>query len=1323
MSGQLTSALPQENEAQQIGRMATKCFHANIPVAWKAQSLDGDDDCGYDFQIQTVESGEVRDIFRAQLKGKTHPSLNAAKTHYSVALDVSTVNYYARATEPILLVMCDLSVAPKPKDCHLYYQWIHEDLERIRAKGIPEAQQEVTFHVPVANRLDDETNLSADIEQFRTLAKLGEQLDVTVRQSKPDLERQERVAYVQKIIPGLEQRSASLIDALTDEAESSWVDAPEGSLPWYFQEAKMALRGGNAPGAQEALDTAEKMLSEAKAIEVADYWHMVGRLRSFELKDAESLAAYDQACKLTGDAERHLIPWAESNLRLRFREDDESNFSEAIARITSDSPAAVAMRARLIAAEGRFDDALSEAEKSSGIERLTALALIFTMQAQWSEALAICEEGLAIHPQRESTKLLFYILKARAKFTIAIGHRATEIIGERMPLSGPAGANPKAVREAWVDISTAIMALRSAGWPGNVDLIADIWGASASMLGLQETTLPVMADAANARPTLQTLQAALESLAVQALNFKLALEANERLLPSIESKLRRVVLLHQARRHRDCIDLFQSLEGLDGIDVPFLGYAYGMAILSADRSIRRDLADTWLEAMAARKELAASLALLQYFRTLDHQLLAKDAALAELDIKYQELGYPVLIAQHLFHEFDVMQPDHAQRCVELSEVLKDDHLLSIDDYLRLAQALTTLRNWTGLLELANHALDQFENSDRLLALGALALDKLGRTAEAHQQLQELINKPDPDHVALNAYINIASVSGFSADAIRCVESILEKTTEKAKQLSCLRHLFSLIHLSDPNNRRLVEVAWKIGQLAEPTDEAQEGLYLMSMFAATLTSDMPLNDEWKAEFNHRLGEFVKRFPHSKILRRASLPDNASPGELFRILKEVAGIDEEKIRWRRKIQNQLQQGQIPIPFAWRPRQILDFIPDLPTLWEAAKRSRWSDLQLHLGMVTDEWQLVRLEQMRDQVPIMDLTALLVIHDLDLFDPLFAIFPRIAIGKATLLEIQQLLSPMSGSPYREKCLSLQEQLRRRFQQIEQPSAEEPTENSGKANRWSSEEIVEVIRVCRYMLYTDDVIFRIYANPPSTNPPSITTLDLLQAAEAAALLSTRQVAERIAKLCLWRVGLRIPNRYQYAILPAGLDRARSISDAVEMLRADELCNAMFSGIWELGKDFRLLQSHAGAIISELVGNSSNAINSITALAGFWLSKVRFHGKAPSPPIKLLAVLIVQAALTNELGKQASERLWNIFRTLTEVEHGDRMDDRKYRESIDVLANESATADIELRLSGNKTVLARLSCGLTDGTSDYEYYARSYSSALIRMTKGRKSNS
>jgi hypothetical protein len=164
--------LPMVSESQRIGRLANKAFVANDPNSWLHDSVDGDNDFGYDYQIQVESEGLIKDSFRLQLKGTTVPALNASGTEFSISLDVATVNYYARATEPVLLVICDLSVdIDHPKNCPLYYQWIQNDIQRIRRRGISERQESVTFHISVENRLLESTDLTSDLERFCNLAK------------------------------------------------------------------------------------------------------------------------------------------------------------------------------------------------------------------------------------------------------------------------------------------------------------------------------------------------------------------------------------------------------------------------------------------------------------------------------------------------------------------------------------------------------------------------------------------------------------------------------------------------------------------------------------------------------------------------------------------------------------------------------------------------------------------------------------------------------------------------------------------------------------------------------------------------------------------------------------------------------------------------------------------------------------------------------------------------------------------------------------------------------------------------------------------------
>ena len=93
-----------------------------------------------------------------------------------------------------------------------------------------------------------------------------------------------------------------------------------------------------------------------------------------------------------------------------------------------------------------------------------------------------------------------------------------------------------------------------------------------------------------------------------------------------------------------------------------------------------------------------------------------------------------------------------------------------------------------------------------------------------------------------------------------------------------------------------------------------------MWAATLPADIVLENAKKLEFQQRFEVFTKRFPESKFLKKAALPEDASPDELLRVIRQVIGVDDEQLRWRKKITKQLQRGEIPIPYAWRPRNVL-------------------------------------------------------------------------------------------------------------------------------------------------------------------------------------------------------------------------------------------------------------------------------------------------------------------------------------------------------------------------------------------------------------------
>jgi tetratricopeptide (TPR) repeat protein len=1034
------------------------------------------------------------------------------------------------------------------------------------------------------------------------------------------------------------------------------------------------------------------------------------------MNDSAARESFSKAAEILKGKPRYTLPWAEHEMRMRHRLDEPNDFSDVIAKIPGSDPPSLSMRARLIAAEGRYSEALEIANASTGVEGWVAKAIIHMMQGHYNDVVTASNNGLDQPQIRDSSKQLFLILRARAKFALAMGD---EFKGSQVtfPISGPIGANISLLQSAWLDIVAAVESLRSAGWPSNVEFIADVWSATASMLGRQRDALPFLTEAGQVRPSLPNLQAALESIAVLSDKGDIALEANER-QPDSETKiLKRVCLLHIAKRYRDCVDLFTAVEHTASNSNPTLGPTLLLAILSADRVVRPELARKWEERLDAIPELAPQRALLDYIRESSRNLLAKDVALSRLEERYRALGCPLQIAMQLFDRLDATDPEQANKCIELATVLQGEAMLPAEGALHLAHALLTRGKWQDLLDLSEDALRRFERNDRFLALKAFALDKLGQSSEALATVRDMIDAGRGDSIALSTYINIVVRSGFTAEAIKTVERVLSGETAKPRRIECLKMLFNLTQISDPASQRCVDIAWRIGQLADQEVEEEEGIFLMMACTTTLSTTVQLEEERQQEFQRRSIEFTRRFPDSKVFRMLNFPSDLSPEEFMRTIQQAIGPNEEQRKLREKLRNQLERGQIAVPYAWRPRSFLAGVHDLPTLWEVGKQARSDQPQYHLVIALSDWQPIPLSKIQGHVPLLDMISLFVIHDLELFNVIFRLFPKIAIGQATLIELQHFLSPIYGSPLRQKCMEIKLELKNHFEQIIQPTAD-LHENENVLADQASEEVKLLAREGRFMVYSDDVFFRSYCELPTGAPPSICTLDVLSALEEMGELSPSEVASKIAMLCKWNVGVVVLGRYMKAILPNELATARSVRDGIETLQASQLCYALFSGIWNPWKTYGELQGQAGRLLRDLCEEPNNRIESVAALMGLWFSKAKLHEKSPQPPLRCIALLIIQAAVVEDPpSSETSHRLWSVLLSLVEIEYGDRMDVAKEREAIALTGRIAAECDKEISLEGDKSLQQRLAAGLTNETAESDAFSTGYTQFHLKKVK------
>lgn len=1307
--------LPQTGDAQEIGADAVRCLYANAPRSWLLKDLGGTDDYGFDFQIQLKAGQQVREIFRAQLKGTRSPKLSADGEFFSIALSTSTLRYYDNVVEPVLLILCDLSVnLEEPIACPMYYVWLRNELRRVGIAEIPLGQKEVTLRLPKANLLTKGIDLLEDVRQANALANVGHALDVSVADMKPDLGAEQRIAVVKGVERSIAERSAAFVDALAAPPKEFWMEPPRGTLDWHLWIARKHINIGRLDKCQTELTAAANKLAGAKKVVLAEYWHLTGRLANAIGEPERASDAFRKAAEI-GDEARCWGAWAESELRRRYHPDTPQDFTDVIAALPGAEPQILSIKVRLLAASGKYDEAMALLKTFDGPESLAARAVVQTMYSQPQEALQACTDGLALPDTPESTRHLFLVLKARARFNLATASVNVRMEDEFVPHSGLPGTDAQLLRQAWEDIQEAITVMEEIGWVSNAEFIVDLWAAAAAMLGKQREILSSLMAAARKRPDVESIQRAAETIAAQCGDFTSALEVNDRLPDGDTKILRRAAFLHELGKHRDCVELIEKRIGEISPEHQLYGNVLILAALSANVLARSDLVQSWAELLTKLPELEQHRAVLDYFLAKESNKLGEDEALRDLERWDQEHGHPISTTLALFQELDPTSNSQAQKLLVVSERLSARSRLSPMVAVQTGMALVTLEKWPELVALCELAEREFKINPRITALKALGLDRGGQTEEAKRVLESMLEGGIADNLALNTYVNIMVRWGYVDEAIEATEKILEGATIRARKIECIRLLFNLIQTADPQNARLVNLAFRMGELADRENEVEEGVFLAMVLVGTNFGDAAMTGQQRADFISRSEQFFSRFPDSKVIRKMEISADSAGDEFLKALKKTIGQTEERERFYIKVERQLQRGELPIPYAWRPKHALRMVHDLAHLWELTKRSGADDKKYHLSMVGAQWTSLPSSELRERVPLLDLITLFVLQDLELLDKLFELFPKIAISQATLEELAKMTQMFSGSFLRDKCLELQSHLKGKLAQILQPRATVESEEARLSLAF--EEVRELALTPRFLLYSDDVLFRIWCSRGEDKPQGMCTLDLLQALEDAGLITTFEAARKIALLCSWHVGIHILLKYQRAIVPNSVLQARNVDEGVGLLQQSSDFMSIATGMWDFRSDFVKGLTHVGSVVRQLIDEENLPSVAVASFVGVWYVKAKLRDDAPHPPLSLLSKLFMYVlAHDPPPGEGSARRLWSVFMDLVEFEHKDRMDEAKEREARRLLAAEAADFDTELAERGTDTrvnLRDRLIRGLTPGTEAAEVFTNAYDSARI----------
>lgn len=1311
--------LPQTGDSQEIGQNAYDCLRAKRPKGWQLTELGGVNDFGFDLQVQISVKQQVVHPFRLQLKGTCSPQRSVDGRFLSINLSTTTLRYFDNTDEPVLLVLCDLSVDPEdPRECPLYYVWIREELDRIQIGSVPLKQKEAAIRVPTANVLDRTTDLVDEVRKRHRLSRVGHALDTSVAGMDPSLGSEDRVVMVEAITRNIGTRSIVFAQALAEPATDVWVNPPRCSLAWLLTEAKSAVTSGNLDKCADLLRRASELVEPSSALEKAEYWHLTGRLHLARGDDEGASRAFKSAAETQPQA-KYWAAWAESEMRRRFRTDQGQDYSDVLDALPADAdPALLGVKARLLAASRKHAEAIALLDTFEGAESLAARAVVETMFSNPEQALQACIDGIALEEKRESTRLLFLILRARARFNIAL--RSTRVEGssgedsedEVLPPSGPIGVDAAALREAWADVEEAVSALEEVRWVSNAEFLIDLWVATASMLGKQGQILARVLTAARQRPQQAELQSAAETLAAQCGDFQAALEANSRLPDGNMKVLRRVLFLHELGKHRDCVELMAANIETVGRSHKLFGPALVQAALSADVMAKDPLVEAWRNILrSGDAENRAHAATLDYLLSLRRNPLQSGEALSDLTRVDEQLGHPKPTTLLLFEELDPGSQTQAEQFLAVATRVRSTIRLSPMIAVRIGVAFATLGRWIDLLALCEEACREFEVTGRIRAFQALALDQLGRSDEARFILESMLAGGVDDGVALNTYVNIMVRWGFTEKAKAATELILERAESKERRVECVRMLFNLEQHADPTSPRLVDLAFRMGALVSSDDEVEEGVFLGMVIAATSFETAVIGDVRKVEFQARANAFFERFPQSKILRLVELPTEAGAEEMLRSMKSAIGVSEAREQQRAQLEAQLQSGELPLPFAWRPRFALGNVQDVVHLWELAKRSTANEKKLHLNMIGGQWEQRRAESFRLRTPLFDLLTLFVLEDLDLLDKVFDFFPKVAISQATLSELMKMSQSFSGSIFRQRCIDMQDRLRPRIAQILQPHGAPSKDELNLPS--SSRELQSLARTGDYVLYSDDAMLRMWILGDKFTTDGMCTLDLLCGLEETGLLTTEELATKLAQLCDWHVGIQIQLRHQLALIPATVSLAPRVLEAAALLRGVASFMSLARGMWGPHTDFMSVLNHVGAVVRLLVQDSAVPDVAIGAFVAVWIDHAIARAEMPLTPLQLAAHITVFAVATEKLPVQAARRLWNVYLGVVEAVCGE-LDPKASSRALALVAQEAGVLDRRMAMecaTPQSTIGERLMMGLDLDSHDVPTFSAAYNRA------------
>lgn len=1295
---------PQEGQSQEIGRYAKGVFTNAKPSEWIETELAGDTDFGFDYQIQVKVGAQVKHTFRVQLKGTTKPKWVNGGRALSFSLATSALRMYANTPEKTLLVVCvvpeDLS---RPFSGETYYVWIDEALPSnffgdLPGEGFP---ANLTLHLPKKNLLTHQLDLSEHLEarsrSYRQMASIGA-LVVGVT----DFESQD--VALNELGAALSQRP-EIIPALLERSDI-WPAPPVGTAVGALLNAAEAMRNGNWDRAGELHRQIDiRSLSD---LEQAEYAYLGGKLLNRVGDRSGALVKFEEAAHLVPTRDVYLV----AAIEMRFVQDDKPS-EEACREWLAQLNGRASVESKLLAAkilislndEEGVNIQLSQVPPG---ERALILASWLVHQGEFPRANSVCAEALSQEDLTPRDRAAILTTKARSQWYEAIGPLPES--GE-LPLPGPARVDLALLHSVWEDTTAALGIFRELGWPQGVEFLMDVAGSTAMILHRQGELYLQLEEAARALPWCEGLQKAFEALCVSMGHFKEALVPNRRLPLSPVIIGRRVTLYHQAAKNQDCWEFadahFDSLKEAPDI----APVAIGMAASAASQCGKPIESQKFLSALGERDDWAVY---------ADFFIAAVDSKRKGLEgtqwgerligvwEKHRDSKF---VAHNLLGSLDPYDAKAAQVILDVTAFLRESQQITFDDTRRLIQAYCTLKRWDDAQAEVDLAIGRFGPSPQLRAIKAIALDNAGSVAAAVAEYEQGLSSDDATVDQLHSYLGLCVRLSYFDRAINVLERLLPIVKRHDERIECLRLLILVKAETGASPDEMRALLDDFSHTVSQTDEQEEALYLSLASNLSLVLGIQLSGALQKDFVERSLAYSTRFPESQHFKIIHTSDDESPDSLMKCLEPVLGDWRAKLREYLRVERQLKHGKILVPYIMRPGYALNYVPDPLSLWEVGKSSGHEQRQFHLGMKLGEPFEPKFAAFSG-VPVVDLTALMVLHDLDMLAVIFRLWPKIAISSRTVAYLSQLSSNQFASPRGgELAKRLVTFVQSNLERIEQPTVELDIKPGLVHPRHLVRE-AEPLLEAGLALYADDFLVRAMAEESATPKKSFCTLDVLRWALEKGVLNAQQVSEKYMLLCKWNVSLRLPHDvFIEPILREPLISGTLVQVAAALEAREEFVT-FARAMWWPDREFGEMFDHLASVLQLLLKRDDVPSNLIATVWSSWLGKLKF-GRDQAPVEQNRAAVLLYLAYTVDPSKLT--KVWGCFKLTVEIEHGDRMEKPIEAESVKFAARFAKVCVASMSIPGSQDIVPRLQECFVSGTEDSEWFSQGLMAAIPQL--------